>query len=81
MNDKVIEYDFGIFKAYFNEENSKSIFIPNDLIKDKEQIFMVNDFFASCSLPKAGISIYICINLTSMCNMKCKYCVLHNFIH
>ena len=45
MNDKVIEYDFGIFKAYFNEENSKSIFIPNDLIKDKEQIFMVNDFF------------------------------------
>ena len=74
MNDKVIEYDFGIFKAYFNEENSKSIFIPNDLIKDKEQIFMVNDFFASCSLPKAGISIYICINLTSMCNMKCKYC-------
>lgn len=56
MNDKVIEYDFGIFKAYFNEENSKSIFIPNDLIKDKEQIFMVNDFFASCSLPKAGIS-------------------------
>ncbi|MEG0034256.1 MAG: radical SAM protein [Bacilli bacterium] len=77
-NSNIAKIEFDNFVAYYNLNNGKTVNILNKFINYKNSFFKENDFFEvkkdDCFYPK----ILICINITSNCNLRCKYCFNEN---
>ncbi|MCM1130365.1 MAG: radical SAM protein [Roseburia sp.] len=74
MQEEVIVYDFGWFNSYYNKKTGKFVNIKKEDLIYKDDFFIVNDFYVKDVFASSNPPTYICINLTSECNLRCKYC-------
>lgn len=79
-NDKIIVLDHEYYKTYYNTANGRIINVPKDYLDYLDDYFQINDFFG---IPNTGICsiVTICINLTTKCNLRCKYCFNPKKVH
>lgn len=72
--NNILEFQCFNFKIFYNMNNAKMISIKNEYIKYKNMFFQKNDFFETKCICTNYSKIIIAVNITSSCNLRCKYC-------
>lgn len=73
-HNDIIVYDFEWFHSFYNTKTGKLVNIKNENLSFQSEIFEINDFFTKDIVIQTEAPTFICLNLTSECNLRCKYC-------
>lgn len=71
---KVAKYEFEDYYTYYNSENGRIMNVDKIYADRIDEYIDINDFFGKPNYAENNKVITICINLTSRCNLRCKYC-------
>ena len=71
---KVAKYEFEDYYTYYNLENGRIMNVDKIYADRIDEYIDINDFFGEPNYAENNKVITICINLTSRCNLRCKYC-------
>ena len=68
---KIVEKNFYVL---YNTRNGVSVFIPDNFESHEEEVLNNNHFFREPNYSKDMPVVRICLNPTSDCNFRCRYC-------
>ena len=72
--NNILEFECSAFKIFYNISNAKMVSIKKEYLKYKSMFFEKNNFFEACFNDSDYSKVIISVNLTSSCNLRCKYC-------
>ncbi|MGM9858906.1 MAG: radical SAM protein [Bacilli bacterium] len=70
----VLKIDFGEFLVFYNLSNGKMVTIEKRYLKFKDMFFEKNKYFEMPHILFDYSKVIIGVNITSSCNLRCKYC-------
>lgn len=72
--NNILEFECSNFKVLYNLNNAKMVSIKNEYFKYKNMFLEKNDFFETKAPITNYTKVIIAVNITSSCNLRCKYC-------
>lgn len=73
-DDGVLEFACDDFNIFYNQSNGIMITIKKDYLPYKDIIFARNNFMEERIMNERYSKVIICVNISSACNLRCKYC-------